>query len=153
MRRSTISATRSTSTWSLNNSQQKHKNLQHGLSISAKSPQITSNAYATSRSRRLTQRGPQRIHGKILTLLQSKYPNLDAGYSGTAAEHACCAHVTTAPNATLTEHGCCHITAVDLGLRDSLHATATEHGCRQIPSVNCYRQVPLAPLLQSMAGN
>ena len=32
-------------------------------------------------------------------------------------------------------------------------ATATEHGCRLIPAVSLHRQVPLAPLLQSMAGN
>ena len=32
-------------------------------------------------------------------------------------------------------------------------ATATEHGSRLIPAVSLHRQLPLVPLLQSMAGN
>ena len=44
-----------------------------------------------------------------------------------------------------TEHGCRVIPAFS--------ATATEHGCRLIPAVTLDRQVPLAPLLQSTAGN
>ena len=41
----------------------------------------------------------------------------------------------------------------DLGSPISLSATATEHGCRLIPAVSLHRQLSLAPLLQSMAGN
>ena len=39
----------------------------------------------------------------------------------------------------------------DLGSPISLSAIATERGCRLIPAVSLRRQLPLAPLLQSMA--
>jgi len=41
----------------------------------------------------------------------------------------------------------------DFGSPFSFSATATEHGCRLIPAVSLHRQLSLAPLLQSMAGN
>jgi len=94
------------------------------------------NVHAPSGKRRLTDQQRQTL---LTNLLQSNSKSMPGQTIGSARY---CYRAWL-----LSDH------RSDFGSPFSFSATATEHGCRLIPAVSLHRQLSLAPLLQSMAGN